>query len=419
MKKRGSPWDYKYGFSRDEPLVVEDVEDESSSLEIILAPMTPPRAADSQIRRRSPTPPTPLEAAEASPTQREPWAIVPQAPPPPPSPAAEPAPPGWVQPAGGKKGRGKQANHVCFTANNYVSLPALDDIHGCSYLAWQEEVAASGTPHLQGYLQLDYSTRLQTVTNALSAACGNHVRTAAATGSDQENYNYISKPSAPPAITIAGSFVELGVRKAIAGKRGARNDLAQVQRAIDGGATMPQVARDHFAAFVRYRQGLEAYSLYTQPDRDWIPEIIVYVGPSGTGKSRAARARFPNAFWCPSNAKWYDMYHGQDTIIFDEFYGGCMPFRDLLRVLDSSPLQVERKGGFVKMRARTYVFTTNIEPEDWYDEERIHTPWADNPLNRRLREWGTIIRTGEIHRRVRPRLNEPELYGAVDPNQAQ
>jgi len=406
--KKGSPWDYKYGFTRSDAI---DVEEESSSeLEIVLAPMTPPRKV------RSPTPQTPLERVATPPTQREAWA----APPPPPAalpgPPEDVRPPGWVEPARGKKSRGKQANHIVFTANNYVSLPTLGDVHGCSYIAWQEEVAASGTPHLQGYLQLDYSTRLQTVTNALSEACGVHVYTASANGSDQENYNYISKPSAPPAMTIAGSFVELGQRKAIAGKRGARNDLAQVQQAIDGGATMPQIARTHFAAFVRYRQGIEAYTLYTQPDRDWVPNIVIYVGPSGTGKSRTARATYPNAFWCPSNAKWYDMYHGQDTIIFDEFYGGSMSFRDLLRVLDSTPLQVERKGGYVKMLARTYVFTTNIEPEDWYDEERIHTPWADNPLNRRIREWGRIIRTGEIHRRVRPRLNEPENYGGPAEN---
>jgi len=412
MKKSGSPWDYKYGFTR--PVII-DVEDGSSGdCEVILAPATPPREAESQLRIRSPTPQTPPEAAEVPPTQREPWAEPQEASPPPPH---DVRPPGWSQPAGQKKGRGKQANHFVFTANNYSALPDRDGLHGCSYLAWQEEVSASGTSHLQGYGQLDYSTRMSTITNALSTMCGNHVYTAPANGSDQENFAYVSKPSDPPAITIAGSFVEQGVRKAIAGKRGARNDLVQVQRAIDGGAAMPQIAREHFAAFVRYRQGLDAYVLMTQPDRNWVPEIIVYVGPSGTGKSRAARARFPNAFWCPANAKWYDLYYGQDTVIFDEYHGGCMPFRDLLRVLDSSPLQVERKGGFVKMLARTYVFTTNVEPEDWYDGERIHYPnWADNPLNRRLREWGTLIRTGEVHRRVRPRLNEPELYGA---NEAQ
>jgi len=401
----GSRWD-KYGFSRDDACVVE--EESSSELEIIYAHGTPPRAAELQLRRRSPTPPTPLEAAEASPTQREPWAGPPQAPADPPQPVH---PPGWAPEPAGKKGRGKQANHFVFTANNYEALPDRDELHGCSYLAWQEEVSGSGTPHLQGYGQMDYSVRLRTITNALSAMCGNHVYTAAANGSDTDNFTYVSKPSDPPAMTIAGSFVEQGVRKAIAGKRGARNDLAQVQRAIDGGAAMPQIAREHFAAFVRYRQGLEAYTLMTQPDRNWVPQIVIYVGPSGTGKSRAARAEYPNAFWCPSNAKWYDLYHGQDTVIFDEFYGGSMPFRDLLRLLDSTPLQVERKGGFVKMLARTYVFTTNIEPEDWYDEERIHTPWAENPLNRRIREWGRIVRTGEVHRRVRPRLNEPENYG--------
>lgn len=55
---------------------------------------------------------------------------------------------------------------------------------------------------------------------------------------------------------------------------------------------------------------------------------------------------------------WLDGYHGQKTIIFDEFYG-WIKYDLLLRICDRYPLQLPIKGGFVQCQATTFVFTSN------------------------------------------------------------
>ena len=84
-------------------------------------------------------------------------------------------------------------------------------------------------------------------------------------------------------------------------------------------------------------------------------------------------------------------------------YGNRFPFVELLQLLDRYPYQVEDKGVHMEFNSRRIVFTSNQEPEDWYSAERTHQgDWASNPLNARLREFGTIIRTGEVHRAIGP-----------------
>lgn len=40
-------------------------------------------------------------------------------------------------------------------------------------------------------------------------------------------------------------------------------------------------------------------------------------GPTGTGKTRGVRARFPDAY-LKSNTKWWDGYNGESVVILDE-----------------------------------------------------------------------------------------------------
>jgi len=59
------------------------------------------------------------------------------------------------------------------------------------------------------------------------------------------------------------------------------------------------------------------------------------------------------------------------------------------------------------------VFTSNQEPEDWYDPQRTHQNmrWEDNPLKRRLDEFAQIIYMGRIDRRPQLAIIEPVVEG--------
>jgi len=113
--------------------------------------------------------------------------------------------------------------------------------------------------------------------------------------------------------------------------------------------------------------------------------VDVYVGPTGSGKSKEADSLFPNAYWKP-NGKWWPMYEGESTVVWDDFDPKQMPFRDLLRILDRYPLQVEFKGGYCQLQATHFVITTVLDPSTWYPD---HFETGDmQQLHRRI----TLVR---------------------------
>jgi len=179
---------------------------------------------------------------------------------------------------------------------------------------------------------------------------------------------------------------------------GKRKDLEDVKAALDSGATFAEIADSHFSAFIRYEKGFRSYKLLKSVRRDWPMDLIVVVGPSGTGKSRYARTTYPGAFW-KVKGPWWDGYDGEETVVIDEMYGHCFPFTELLQLLDRYPYKVPVKGGTMEFVSKRIVMTSNQHPRDWYAAERTHQgPWEENPLCRRIREYGTLIFTGEVHR---------------------
>lgn len=100
-------------------------------------------------------------------------------------------------------------------------------------------------------------------------------------------------------------------------------------------------------------------------------QVVVYYGPTGTGKSRrawdesllggsAVYAKDPRTkFWCG--------YRGEDRVVIDEFRGG-IDISHLLRWFDRYPVSVETKGSSVPLVASKIWITSNLHPRDWFSE---------------------------------------------------
>jgi hypothetical protein len=132
---------------------------------------------------------------------------------------------------------------------------------------------------------------------------------------------------------------------------------------------LTEVARKFPTTYVIFGRGLERLRhLIVETQRDWKTEVIVLIGPPGTGKSRYA-FEFPaeNKYYKP-RGKWWDGYSGNDVVVMDDFYG-WLPYDDLLRITDRYPLRVEFKGGMTQFVAKTLIITSNREPRDWYKSE--------------------------------------------------
>lgn len=158
------------------------------------------------------------------------------------------------------------------------------------------------------------------------------------------------------------------------------------------GSTLADIANTFPTSFIKFNRGIERLITIKTKDRDpnVEPKILIYWGESGTGKTRKAVEEFPEAYILTKpNADgnlWWDNYSGQETVIFDEFYG-WIKYDLLLRVLDRYPLQVPIKGGFCKLTATRFIFTSNKDWKDWY-------PNIDDTsaFERRISEWGKVTR---------------------------
>jgi len=172
---------------------------------------------------------------------------------------------------------------------------------------------------------------------------------------------------------------------------GKRNDLLDVKKAIDDGQSVGELWQDHFANMVRYGRSLVTYKRIKTEPRSLPPTVIVFWGPTGTGKSRTAMllasyiaGRPENVYVAPaakSSGRYYDDYDGHSVIVYDEFYGGSMQWSVLLQVLDRYENLLPTHGGAGRQNvASTIIFTSNKHPFFWYNNEKIN--WT--PLCRRL-----------------------------------
>ena len=63
-----------------------------------------------------------------------------------------------------------------------------------------------------------------------------------------------------------------------------------------------------------------------------------------------------------AGVKWWDGYSGQSSVIIDDYRRDLCTFSELLRMLDSYPYRVERKGSSCQFRATDVVITTPKHP---------------------------------------------------------
>lgn len=287
------------------------------------------------------------------------------------------------------RGRGKsfrkrsRGRAYCFTYNNPDGVPTLATFgEHARYLVYGHEVGERGTEHLQGYVAFDTPIDFTTVCRKLPEA---HFEIAK--GSAEENRVYCTKD---------GIFVEEGEIP----QQGVRSDLNGVVTAIrQQGYSMKRVAEEFPEIYIRTHRGIKAWKTEISPKRDSAQAITIriIIGPSGSGKTRAAvELGGPDAYW-KFPGKWWDGYDGEKTVVWDEFRGGSYVFSELLRVLDRHPMKVETKGGVVELLATNFIFTSNIEPAEWYNPESVHYTWANSPLHRRIQEFGRVYHTGDVH----------------------
>lgn len=271
----------------------------------------------------------------------------------------------------------------CFTLNNPTQQdswrlhnigPQRDDIR---FLVIGRETGESGTEHFQGYIEM-----IKTVSMvAMKLILGVRVHLEPRRGTAEQARDYCCKDDSEPYV-----FGTLSVK-------GARNDLAAVQEALDGGASMKDVATNHFGAFLRYPRGLAQYMSLTRTRKQRVPPRILWLwGPTGSGKSTSARrylSRFEvdDVFSVSTSptGTWWNGYNTQNVVYLDDMRGSWFPHHFALRLFDCVTMTVPYHGGASELVAETYVVTTNDPPHMLYKED------PHGALLRRIHDFATVM----------------------------
>lgn len=143
---------------------------------------------------------------------------------------------------------GLQSKCWVFTANNVstTAIPALPSFS--SYVCFQPEIGSSGTPHLQGYLELFKPLRLSALKKLGSPWDTCHFERRK--GTQAEAIEYCHKTD-----TQAGPFVEYGV-KARSGVSKAYETLIQE---LKDGITLDRITTEYLGEYIRHKRAIDEF----------------------------------------------------------------------------------------------------------------------------------------------------------------
>ncbi len=142
----------------------------------------------------------------------------------------------------------------------------------------------------------------------------------------------------------------------------------QCKRMLDEGIDDKTISDQCFKPWAKYHKAFKEYRRIQSVSRDFKTQVYVFWGNTGTGKTRLAKliADIGSTYWLAPNSHWFDDYEGQETVIFDDFYG-TIPYSSMLRIMDRTELRLESKGGHVNFVAKRLLITSNKQPAEWYD----------------------------------------------------
>lgn len=229
---------------------------------------------------------------------------------------------------------------------------------GATYLIIGSEICPStNRPHLQFYFESDYKKRVMTMRKILGCWCY------VARGDAQENNVYCRKDN---------DHIEFGQRRRIKGKD--KSDRYQHMIELASQSKFEEII-DLYPqhAVNRGLRNLREITTIKNEQTSFRYSMMclwIYSKKPGTGKSRFAYEKFPQAYWKLDN-KWFENYLGQDVIVWDELRKSHEHSLDkLLRWSDGYPCRAEVKNGSVMLNHTKFIVTSNFHPyEIWGEEE--------------------------------------------------
>lgn len=248
-----------------------------------------------------------------------------------------------------------ELSNFVYTLNNY-SEEDINNIQTSplwTYTCYGKEVSKTGTPHLQGYMELKRRKRLSAL-KKLDTFKQMHIERRK--GTQTEAINYCKKE---------GFFFEFGTRKI----QGKRNDLSAIREMIQEDDASLRKIFEHASNYQSLKAAQILMPLY-EKKRNWKPEIWWISGNTGIGKTwlgmQLLGGDIDNIYIKGDTSKWWPNYDAHENVLMDDFRAGWMPLCELLTLLDRYPRMIEFKGGFRQFVPRKIVITSINSPRQTY-----------------------------------------------------
>lgn len=241
-------------------------------------------------------------------------------------------------------------------------LAVLKALPGCVAATLQLEKGASGTPHFQWFVSIKDAKTPQSIAKKLKGCHVDIARNSFAA------WNYCQKEDT----RVEGPW-EHGIppaAKNVKGDTAARNKMIMEKSLTDcvkeGIIHIKEVPNIKRAKDI-LRQETDDLPTLDVLENEW------HVGPTGTGKTRHCRTKWPDAY-LKNNTKWWEGYADQETVIIDEMGPNQIGGQHMKQWADHYPFPMESKGSGRVIRPKRIIVTSNYTIEECYPEPQDHEP---------------------------------------------
>ena len=253
-----------------------------------------------------------------------------------------------------------RSKYWCGTSYDFSDFAGVS---GLKYGVWQKERCKStGREHFQFHLEFNDRLRFPQVQALLPGVHVERVR-------DIElSRSYAQKEDT----RIEGPFF-FGKLKERKREFNAISELAR--------RSVSEVLED-YPEYWRSVQCLRIIRALSMPARKLRTGLVYVWGKTGCGKTSMMlrMSKHLDVFWYNHSSRWWCGYEQQPIVVVDEYHGSFKA-SELLRFGDSTPFQLEIKGGSVQFDSVLVVFLSNLSPDKTVF---VHDEEINNALRRRF-----------------------------------
>lgn len=268
-----------------------------------------------------------------------------------------------------------QVRSFVFTLNNYSQehIQAIKDhFNKARYIVIGKEVGDSGTPHLQGFIQLDKRRTIQSIGGLFPW----HVE--ATRGTPLQASDYCKK---------GGDFIEVGTLCDQSSGTSKKEEYWKQVLELAKNGQMTALEEVYPGEYIRHFRNLHNIRVENLPQHGTEKRCIWLHGKPGCGKSRFAFGLDPDSTYAKMANKWWDGYRDQKTIVLDDFGKDHKILGyHLKRWCDRYPAILEVKGSSLPATYDNFVITSNYSIDEiWADDTETR-----GAINRRFKSYNVI-----------------------------